>query len=37
MASCNNCGANVGCGCNLINGLCAYCHGALKQFKKWFR
>lgn len=25
-ASCSNCGANVGCGCNLTNGLCAYCN-----------
>ena len=25
MAKCKKCGANVGCGCNLTNGLCAYC------------
>jgi hypothetical protein len=31
MANCNQCGANVGCGCNLTNGLCAYCAGTLKK------
>lgn len=25
MAQCTACGANVGCGCNLTNGLCAHC------------
>ena len=25
MAQCNSCGANVGCGCQLKNGLCAHC------------
>ncbi len=25
MAQCNSCGANVGCGCQLKNGLCATC------------
>lgn len=24
-AQCNSCGANVGCGCQLRNGLCATC------------
>ena len=24
-ATCNSCGANVGCGCQLTNGLCATC------------
>ena len=24
-AQCTACGANVGCGCNLTNGLCAHC------------
>lgn len=28
MATCNSCGANVGCGCNLSNGLCPACLGA---------
>ena len=31
MANCTNCGANVGCGCNLVNGLCSYCNGAKKD------
>ena len=30
MAQCNSCGANVGCGCQLKNGLCATC-AAKKQ------
>jgi hypothetical protein len=25
MAQCSGCGANVGCGCQLKNGLCATC------------
>lgn len=25
MATCNNCNTNVGCGCNLKNGLCKEC------------
>ena len=25
MAKCSSCGASVGCGCNLKNGLCAFC------------
>jgi hypothetical protein len=25
MAQCSNCGAKVGCGCQLTNGLCAHC------------
>jgi hypothetical protein len=25
MAKCSSCGASVGCGCNLKNGMCAYC------------
>jgi hypothetical protein len=31
MAQCKSCGAKVGCGCQLINGLCSYCNGKLKQ------
>lgn len=31
MANCKQCNANVGCGCNLINGLCAACNAAIKQ------
>lgn len=37
MAKCKNCGANVGCGCRLINGLCAACNGAVKQSRKIIR
>lgn len=37
MAKCRNCGANVGCGCQLINGLCAACNGAVKQAKNFIR
>lgn len=40
MSKCKNCGAQVGCGCNLIEGLCAYCYDKLKKatskFKKCF-
>jgi len=25
FATCKKCGANVGCGCNLKNGLCLAC------------
>lgn len=28
MASCKNCGANVGCGCQLRDGLCGKCQSA---------
>ena len=31
MAKCSKCGIDVGCGCNLINGLCSACNAALKQ------
>lgn len=34
MAQCKNCGAKVGCGCQLINGLCAYCHGIATKGKQ---
>jgi hypothetical protein len=26
MAHCNQCGRDVGCGCNLINGACGACY-----------
>lgn len=26
MANCKRCKTNVGCGCNLKDGLCAYCY-----------
>lgn len=25
MANCNQCGRDVGCGCNLVNGMCLGC------------
>ncbi len=28
MAACGNCGASVGCGCQLKNGLCGKCQSA---------
>jgi len=34
MASCSNCKANVGCGCQLTNGLCYYCDGQKKKEAK---
>ena len=34
MSSCKNCGAKVGCGCQLVNGLCAYCNGQLQKDKQ---
>lgn len=37
MATCRNCGAKVGCGCQLINGLCAACNSAVKQGRKIIR
>ena len=31
MANCRGCGLSVGCGCQLINGLCSACHYKLMQ------
>jgi len=31
MAECKNCRIGVGCGCNLINGLCKNCYTASKN------
>ncbi len=31
MAQCSGCGANVGCGCQLTNGLCPHCAGKPKK------
>jgi hypothetical protein len=28
MASCGKCGRDVGCGCNLIDGVCMSCYNA---------
>jgi hypothetical protein len=30
-AKCRNCQANVGCGCNLKDGLCSYCQAEMKK------
>ncbi len=35
MANCRQCGINVGCGCNLINGLCASCNALSKTIKNF--
>ncbi len=37
MASCRNCGAKVGCGCQLKDGLCGMCYAAVNKAKKFFR
>lgn len=31
MANCKRCGAGVGCGCQLTNGMCASCVSTLAQ------
>ena len=31
MANCRKCGIRVGCGCQLINGLCSACNYAAQQ------
>ena len=31
MANCRDCGVKVGCGCQLINGLCSAFNYKLKQ------
>lgn len=31
MAQCLNCQANVGCGCQLTNGLCAHCASKVEK------
>ena len=33
MAQCKGCKASVGCGCQLVNGLCSVCRAAAKKFK----
>jgi hypothetical protein len=33
MATCRKCKANFGCGCQLINGLCAACNAAISKLK----
>lgn len=34
MANCKGCGMKVGCGCQLINGLCSACNNKLKNATK---
>ncbi len=34
MARCSKCGTSVGCGCQLINGLCSACNAAVQQTSK---
>lgn len=31
MSQCGQCKKNVGCGCNLVNGLCAACYELWKK------
>ena len=31
MAQCSKCKANVGCGCQLIKGLCSFCNAAVQK------
>lgn len=31
MAQCTSCGAKVGCGCQLTNGLCAHCASKVQK------
>ena len=33
MAQCTSCGAKVGCGCQLTNGLCAHCASKVQKSK----
>lgn len=37
MANCRGCGAKVGCGCQLINGLCSACNYAAQQATKFVK
>ena len=37
MAQCRNCGAKFGCGCQLINGLCAACNSKINKGIKRFK
>ena len=37
MANCSGCGIKVGCGCQLINGLCSACYYAAKKANQRFR
>ena len=33
MATCKQCGKKVGCGCQLVNGLCSACRNIKKGTK----
>ena len=35
MANCTGCGVKVGCGCQLVNGMCSACNYASKQIKRF--
>lgn len=35
MANCTACGVKVGCGCQLVNGMCSACNYASKQIKRF--
>ena len=35
MANCSNCNANVGCSCQLVNGLCAACRVAVNKVQNF--
>ena len=37
MANCRECGLRVGCGCQLINGLCSACNYAAQQATQRFK
>lgn len=31
MAQCSKCGTKVGCGCQLVKGLCSFCNAAVQK------
>lgn len=37
MANCKSCGIKVGCGCQLINGLCSACNNAVVNATKFIK
>ena len=37
MAECKKCKARVGCGCQLVNGLCSYCNKAAQKVAKSYK
>jgi hypothetical protein len=36
MAQCSKCGTKVGCGCQLVNGVCLYCRKTAKRVIKFY-